>query len=113
MTPKPPSIPRDKVNNFTSEMMAKRQEFVAAQTGATPQHISAATFDPATLPGNIENPIGAAQVPIGLAGPMLVRGEHIDGWVYVPMATTEGTLVASYSRGMSLLSKIGGIKKSR
>ena len=110
MTQKPPSIPRDKVNNFTSEMMAKRQDFVAAQTGATPQHISAATFDPATLPGNIENPIGAAQVPIGLAGPMLVRGEHIDGWVYVPMATTEGTLVASYSRGMSLLSKIGGIK---
>ncbi|MFT5573584.1 MAG: hydroxymethylglutaryl-CoA reductase (NADPH) [Cryomorphaceae bacterium] len=62
------------------------------------------------MAGNIENPIGVAQVPIGLAGPILVNGQHAQGYFYVPMATTEGTLVASYSRGMRLLSEIGGVK---
>jgi hydroxymethylglutaryl-CoA reductase (NADPH) len=59
--------------------------------------------------GNCENFIGAAQVPIGLAGPIRINGEHADGDFYVPMATTEGTLVASYSRGMRLLSECGGV----
>ena len=51
-----------------------------------------------------------AQVPIGFAGPMLVNGEAAQGEFYVPMATTEGTLVASYSRGMRLTREAGGIK---
>lgn len=45
------------------------------------------------LSGNIEHFIGVAQVPIGLAGPLLVNGEHAQGEFYVPMATAEGTLV--------------------
>ena len=53
--------------------------------------------------GNIENFVGAAQVPMGIAGPLLVDGEHARGEFYVPLATTEGTLVASYNRGMKLL----------
>jgi len=110
MSHTPPKIPRDKQNDFTPEMMKTRQDFITAQTGTNTPHISAATFDPSTLPGNVENPIGAAQVPIGLAGPLLVDGEHAKGHFYVPMATTEGTLVASYSRGMRLLSEIGGAK---
>ena len=110
MSHTPPKIPRDKQNDFTQEMMKTRQDFIAKQTGTDIPHIAAATFDPATLPGNIENAIGAAQVPIGLAGPLLVDGEHAQGHFYVPMATTEGTLVASYSRGMRLLSQIGGAR---
>jgi hydroxymethylglutaryl-CoA reductase (NADPH) len=51
-----------------------------------------------------------AQVPIGLAGPLRVDGEHAKGDFYVPLATTEGTLVASYSRGMRLTRECGGIK---
>ena len=61
------------------------------------------------LPGNIENFFGVAQVPIGLAGPLLVNGEHAQGEFLVPLATTEGTLVASYSRGMKLCRDAGGI----
>jgi len=60
--------------------------------------------------GNVENFIGAAQVPIGIAGPLLVNGEHARGEFYVPLATTEGTLVASYNRGMKLLYRAGGVK---
>ena len=45
------------------------------------------------LSGNIEHFIVVAQVPLGLAGPLLVNGEHAQGEFYVPMATAEGTLV--------------------
>jgi len=48
-------------------------------------------------------------VPIGLAGPLLVNGEHAQGEFYVPLATAEGTLVASYNRGMRLVHEAGGV----
>src|SRR5213079_1754152 len=53
--------------------------------------------------------VGVAQVPIGLAGPLRVNGEHARGDFYVPLATAEGTLVASYNRGMRLLYEAGGV----
>jgi hydroxymethylglutaryl-CoA reductase (NADPH) len=68
------------------------------------------SFDPAMLPGNVEHFAGVAQVPIGLAGPLLVDGEEARGEFYVPLATAEGTLVASYNRGMKLLHAAGGVK---
>lgn len=60
------------------------------------------------LHGNIENFVGMAQVPVGLAGPLRLRGEHITEEVMVPLATTEGALVASYSRGMKAVTEAGG-----
>jgi hydroxymethylglutaryl-CoA reductase (NADPH) len=74
--------------------------------------VSHYAFDPDRTAGNVENFIGVAQVPIGLAGPLLVNGEHATGEFYVPMATSEGTLVASYNRGMRLLREAGGAKVS-
>ena len=85
-------------------------EFVREATGARPEHLGRYSIDPAALAGNIENFVGAAQVPIGIAGPLLVDGEHARGEFYVPLATTEGTLVASYNRGMKLLHRAGGVK---
>lgn len=105
-----PKIPRDKENDYTPAMAAARRAFAAEQTGATLSHVGKASFDPAVLPGNIENFIGVAQVPIGLAGPLRINGEHAAGDFYVPLATTEGTLVASYNRGMRLLAEAGGVK---
>ena len=98
-------VPRDPENDYTAAMAARRREF----TGADLEHVGSFSFDPAGLPGNIENFIGVAQVPIGLAGPLRVNGEHASGDYYVPMATTEGTLVASYNRGMRLLTESGGV----
>ena len=103
-------IPRDKENDYTHQMAVQRREFVREQTGAELSHVAQYSFDPAVLPGNIEQFIGVAQVPIGVAGPLLVNGEHAQGLFYVPMATTEGSLVASYNRGMRLLSECGGVK---
>ncbi|TFV81177.1 hydroxymethylglutaryl-CoA reductase [Blastococcus sp. CT_GayMR20] len=103
-------IPRDKEHDYTDEMAHKRQSFVAEQTGAGLDHVSKYSFDPAVLPGNVENFTGVAQVPIGVAGPLKMRGEHARGDFFVPMATTEGTLVASYNRGMRLLGECGGVQ---
>ena len=96
-------------DDYTAEAAAARRQFVAAQTGADLDTVGRHALDESTLPGNVEHFVGAAQVPIGIAGPLLVRGEHVDGEVYVPLATTEGTLVASYNRGMKLLRAAGGV----
>jgi hydroxymethylglutaryl-CoA reductase (NADPH) len=103
-------VPRVKGNDYTHAMAAQRREFVRNQTGADLTHVSQYSFDPSILPGNIENFIGVAQVPIGVAGPLRIIGEHARGDFYIPLATTEGTLVASYNRGMRLLTECGGVK---
>ncbi len=107
---KPDRVPRDRDNDYTREMAAARRSFADEKSGARLDHVGAYSFEPGILPGNIENFMGAAQVPMGLAGPLRINGEHADGLFYVPMATTEGTLVASYNRGMRLLSEAGGVK---
>jgi len=103
-------IPRDDGHDYTDEMARKRRELIREQTGANLSHVAQYSFDPAILPGNIENFIGIAQVPIGVAGPIRINGEHAKGDFYIPLATTEGTLVASYNRGMRLLRESGGVK---
>lgn len=57
---------------------------------------------------NIENLIGTAKVPVGIAGPLRVNGLFAEGDYYVPLATTEAALVASYSRGAEILTTVGG-----
>ncbi len=57
---------------------------------------------------NIENFVGTVRVPVGVAGPLRVNGTHAQGDYYVPLATTEAALVASYHRGASLLTEAGG-----
>lgn len=59
---------------------------------------------------NIENPIGAVQVPLGVAGPLLVKGDYADGEYYIPLATTEGALVASINRGCKAITLSGGAR---
>jgi hydroxymethylglutaryl-CoA reductase (NADPH) len=95
-------------DDYTAEMAARRRTFACARSGAALDHVGSYSFDPSILPGNVENFIGVAQVPIGLAGPLVVRGEHAVGEFLVPLATTEGTLVASYNRGMRLVRECGG-----
>ena len=103
-------IPRDTANDYTEELAARRREFLREKTGAALDNVSRYSVDPSLLPGNVENFMGVAQVPIGLAGPLRINGEHAQGDFYIPLATTEGTLVASYNRGMRLLTESGGVK---
>src|SRR5215210_8323874 len=102
-------VPRDRHDDYTREAAGRRREFAEERSGATLEHVSSYSFDPAVVGGNVEQFLGVAQVPIGLAGPLLVNGEHAEGDFYVPLATAEGTLVASYNRGMKLLYEAGGV----
>jgi hydroxymethylglutaryl-CoA reductase (NADPH) len=102
-------VPRDPADDYTPEIAARRRDFIRERTGADLTHVGQYSFDQ-MLPGNIENFIGAAQVPLGVAGPLRINGEHAQGDFYVPLATSEGTLVASYNRGMRLLTESGGVK---
>ena len=103
------AIPRDR-DDYSRAAAGRRMDLIRAVTGAAPVHIGSYSIDPAGLAGNVENFVGVAQVPIGIAGPLLVDGEHARGEFYVPLATTEGTLVASYNRGMKLLHRTGGVR---
>ncbi len=103
------TIPRDRVDDYSDEAIRARQEFVQAFSGEKMEHLPHYSFDPHTTQGNIENFTGVAQIPIGFAGPVTINGEHAKGDFIVPMATTEGTLVASYNRGMKILNLSGGV----
>jgi len=57
---------------------------------------------------NIEHFVGTVKVPVGIMGPLRVNGLFAQGDYYVPLATTEASLVASYSRGAQLIGAAGG-----
>ena len=104
-----PEIPRSKDNDYSPEMLEQRQAFIEEQTGARLEHSKQYSFDPQSMSGNIESIWGVSQIPIGLAGPLLINGEHAEGEFYVPMATVEGTMLASYNRGMKVIRDSGGV----
>jgi len=102
-------LPYSKTNDYTTAQAAERRAVVEEATKQSTHHLSQYSFEPSHVAGNIENFVGVAQIPMGFAGPLLVNGEYAKGEFYVPMATTEGTLVASYSRGMKIARLAGGI----
>ncbi len=86
-----------------------RRKALERLTGAELKHIGSYTIDAnEAMAKNIENMIGAVQIPVGIAGPLLVHGEYAEGEYYVPLATTEGALVASVNRGCSTITESGG-----
>jgi hydroxymethylglutaryl-CoA reductase (NADPH) len=86
-----------------------RLEWARAESGAALSSLERVGLDPGTLGGNIENLVGTVEIPVGLAGPLRFRGEHADGWITAPLATTEGALVASVARGAKAISRSGGV----
>ena len=103
-------LPRLKDQGYAHDRVTQRREWVEGKTGARLAHTGKYSFDSEQLRGNIENPIGVAQVPVGVAGPVLVHGQFARGIFYVPMATTEGALIRSYERGCVALTRAGGVQ---
>ncbi len=111
--PKPPpsraragalaAIPRAAHDDHAAAPVAERRACWAAVTGSVPAYVAGLAVPLESARGKIENLVGFAQVPLGLAGPLVVDTSGGVREVYVPLATTEGALVASYSRGMRLL----------
>ena len=104
-----PLVPRFTDQGYRADQVRERRDWIARQTGVELPLVGACAIPTEQMRGNIENPIGAAQTPLGVAGPLLVSGEHARGTFYVPMATTEGALVRSYERGMVMLTRAGGV----
>lgn len=103
-------VPRYTDQGYGAEQVAERRAWIEQQTGAALPIVGACAIPTEQMRGNVENPIGTVQMPLGVAGPVLVDGEHAKGSFYVPMATTEGALVRSYERGMVMLTRAGGVK---
>jgi hydroxymethylglutaryl-CoA reductase (NADPH) len=88
---------------------AIRREALEQMSGVKLDAMAHSSFDASVAASrNCENLIGVAQIPMGVVGPLTVHGEHVDGDVYVPMATTEGALLASINRGCVALRQVGG-----
>jgi len=101
-------IPRFEEQGYAAAAIAARRSWIEERTGVRFGHVGALSIPGEELRGNVENPIGAAQVPLGVAGPLKIDGDHARGVFYVPLATTEGALVRSYERGMVTISRAGG-----
>jgi hydroxymethylglutaryl-CoA reductase (NADPH) len=101
-------VPRLPEQGYAPEHVARRRAWVEERTGGRLDLVGRTALSTEAMRGNVENPVGAAQVPLGVAGPLAVRGEHADGVFYVPLATTEGALVRSYERGMVAITRAGG-----
>ncbi len=105
-------IPRDDDDDYSENAVKNRQKFVEDYAKVSLEHIKNYSFDAHTLEGNCENFTGVAQIPIGFAGPLKVNGEFAQGDFLIPLATTEGTLIASYNRGIKVLNLSGGVKST-
>jgi hydroxymethylglutaryl-CoA reductase (NADPH) len=102
-------VPRMQGQGYAPADIAARRRWLEERTGVALPHVGACSLPGESMRGKVENPIGAAQVPLGIAGPLLLQGEHARGMFYVPLATTEGALVRSYERGMVALTRSGGV----
>jgi hydroxymethylglutaryl-CoA reductase (NADPH) len=105
-----PRIPRSEDDDLAPALVEGRRELCARAAGAGLDHLRGEPVALEAARGNVENLIGFAQVPVGIAGPMRVDTSRGPREVYVPMATCEGALVASHSRGMRLVSGAGGAR---
>lgn len=103
-------IPKFGNEDYTKEAIEKRLKWLGEVTDKPLRHIGHFSENPQNMKGNIENLIGVCQIPLGITGPLLVKGEYADGYFYVPMATTEGALVLDYQIGMKLVTMSGGAK---
>lgn len=102
-------IPRNPQDDYSEEIVAKRLSFLTEKTDVKFDYLKGKMVENSSAKGNVENFIGFSQTPIGVAGPLQINGDFAKGNFYVPLATNEGAMVASFSRGMKIASLSGGI----
>lgn len=91
------------------EAVRVRREYIEGETGADLGALGTFSIGiDRVVKRNIENMIGAVQIPVGVAGPLQINGEYAKGLYWLPLAMTEGALVASANRGASVITKAGG-----
>ncbi|MEK7702385.1 MAG: 3-hydroxy-3-methylglutaryl-CoA reductase [Nitrospirota bacterium] len=105
-------FPKIKEQDYTRESAEGIRNWISAKMGVLLEHTAFFSENPKNMKGNIENLFGVAQIPIGLAGPIRINGQFAKGDFYIPMATTEGTMIQSYHYGMRMITLAGGITTS-
>src|SRR5690349_8761489 len=104
-----PAAPLPRATGPGAEELERRWALLPNRATAEGVLLDAASRAAAPLYSrNIENFIGTVRLPVGIAGPLRVNGTYAQGDFYVPLATTEAALVASYSRGAQIISEAGG-----
>jgi len=94
---------------YTEDARQERLRYIRENTDAKLEKVADTTLEPTALVSNIEALVGSVEIPVGIAGPLHIKGNHADGLFYAPMATTEGALLASATRGATALSRSGGV----
>jgi len=96
-------------NMPADEAVSLRRMYIEEETHADLSAVGKYTISiDRAVTRNIENMIGCIQIPVGVAGPILVKGEYAENSYWLPLATTEGALVASINRGCGAITKAGG-----
>ena len=91
------------IRDFTTAK--ERRKALEKELSVDLKNIGSFSFDESIVSAkNCENMIGAVQVPIGIAGPLRIKSRDY----YIPLATTEGALVASINRGCKAITESGG-----
>lgn len=88
----------------------ERREALEKEAGVSLQHSGNFSLDEAqAATKNCENMIGITQIPLGVSSPLQLRTTNNElRTIYLPLATTEGALVASISRGCKAIFESGG-----
>ena len=94
----------------SNEATKIRRAFLEKKYKVKLENIGKTTIDfNDALNRNIENPIGATQVPLGFAGELRVNGDYAKGTFPILLATTEGRLIGGMARGIKIFNMVGGI----
>jgi hydroxymethylglutaryl-CoA reductase (NADPH) len=101
-------IPRIPDDDYGSQAITARRRWLEERLGRSFPHLFGQSYPIELVNGTCENVAGFVGVPVGVAGPVRINGVRARGDYVVPLATTEGTLVASFSRGMRIISESGG-----
>jgi len=104
-----------KVRDACNDAAVIRCEAVEAFSGVSLDLIKKTRIDNCTLVDGeriltgIEGKIGAAIIPMGVAGPIQINGQYVEGEVYIPLATNEAALIAGVQRGIKAINMAGGL----
>lgn len=105
----------EKVRDACRDAEVLRCEEIERLSGANLERIKSTRVDNASFAHGgiltgIEMKVGAAAIPMGIAGPVKVHGEYAKGEYYIPLATNEAALIAGVQRGIKAINLSGGMK---
>jgi len=102
-----PRIPRQ--FRYSEDARRERLAFLQDHTACDLSSVNSTSLDPESLRGINGNTIGSVEVPVGIAGPLLFRGNEACGMQFAPLGTCEGALVESVTRGALAITRSGGV----